>query len=60
MEPDLGSVAQNKRKWQDYFAKSKASASSSHWKAELQHLLRLLILLRFAVPKSARCWNLAV
>lgn len=59
MELDLGNVAQKKRKWQNYFAKSEACASSSQWKAEFQHLLRLLIFFRFAVPKSVRCLQLS-
>ena len=55
----LGECGSEKRKWQNYFAKSEACASSSHWKAEFQHLLRLLIFFRFAVPKSVRCLQLS-
>lgn len=57
MELDFGGGG--KTKWQNYFAKSGFCASSSHWKAQFQHLLRLLIFFRFTVPKSVRCFQLS-
>lgn len=38
----LGECGSEIGKRQNYFAKSEAPASSSHWKAEFQHLLCLL------------------
>lgn len=59
----LGEGGSEKRKQQNYFAKSEACAGSLHWKAEFQHLLRLLIflgLLYLSQRDASGCQKFAV